>query len=165
MLNLVFVRDTLEKYGLAHLDAKKVLLKMGGRRPGKHCVGKSGGKGSYISAEKQCAGHKGADGKLTQAGKQSERELAARVRDRKGMPEKYEVKFARRSLAENLAPLKGTATERILAPMIRKEHKAARSELSKRRINGGREAIVDKGQDVETLKKEIVGLDDRIESV
>ena len=164
MLNLVFVRDTLEKYGLAHLDAKKVLLKMGGRRPGKHCVGKAGGKGSYISAEKQCAGHKGADGKLTAAGKQSARELAVRVRDRKGMPEKYEVKFARRSLAENLAPVKGTPMEKKLTASITKDHKKERSELNKRRIKGGREAFVDKGQDVETLKKEIGGLDDRIES-
>jgi len=159
-----FVTATLEKYGLAHLDAKKVLLKMGGRRPGKHCVGKAGGKGSYIAAEKKCAAHKGADGKLTQAGKSSAGELAVRVRHMKGMPEKYEVKFARRSLAENLAPVKGTPMEKKLTASITKEHKESRSELNKRRINGGRSAIVDKGQDVETLKKQLGGLDDRIEA-
>jgi len=139
-----FVTATLEKYGLAHLDAKKVLLKMGGRRPGKHCVGKAGGKGSYIAAEKKCAAHKGADGKLTQAGKSSAGELAVRVRHMKGMPEKYEVKFARRSLAENLAPVKGTPMEKKLTASITKEHKESRSELNKRRINGGRAAFVDK---------------------
>lgn len=72
------------KYDL-HLDAQKVLRKIGGRRPGKHCVGKAGGKGSYISAEKQCKGHKSEDGKLTDAGKVSARELANKVRARKGM--------------------------------------------------------------------------------
>ena len=85
MLNIAFISTTLDKYGLAHLDAKKVLLKMGGRRPGKHCVGKSGGKGSYISAEKKCASHKGTFGELTEAGKASARELADKVRKRKGM--------------------------------------------------------------------------------
>ena len=133
MLNLVFVRDTLEKYGLAHLDAKKVLLKMGGRRPGKHCVGKAGGKGSYISAEKQCAGHKGADGKLTQAGKQSARELAARVRDRKGMGTQMETKIGRMPMRDFIADIKGKPTEKTIAPMMRKIHKEARSDLNKRR--------------------------------
>jgi len=144
MLNLVFVRDTLEKYGLAHLDAKKVLLKMGGRRPGKHCVGKAGGKGSYIAAEKNCAGHKGTDGKLTQAGKQSARELAARVRDRKGMGTQMETKIGRMPMRDFIADIKGKPTEKTIAPMMRKIHKEARSDLNKRRIKSGREAIVDK---------------------
>ena len=144
-MDINFVTATIEKYGLAdRFDAKKVLLKMGGRRPGKHCIGKAGGKGSYIAAEKQCAGHKGADGKLTAAGVQSARELAVRVRHMKGMPEKYEVKFARRSLAENLAPVKGTPMEKKLTASITKEHKEERAALNKRRINGGRSAIVDK---------------------
>ena len=144
-MDIDFVAATLDKYGLSdRFDAKKVLLKMGGRHPGKRCVGKGGGKGSYIAAEKKCAAHKGADGKLTQAGKSSAGELAVRVRHMKGMPEKYEVKFARRSLAENLAPIKGAHTEKILASMMRKEHKESRAALNKRRINSGREAIVDK---------------------
>ena len=139
-----FVTATLEKYGLAHLDAKKVLLKMGGRRPGKHCVGKAGGKGSYIAAEKQCGGHKGADGKLTQAGKQSARELAARVRDRKGMGTQMETKVGRMPMRDFIADIKGKPTEKIITPMMRKIHKEARSDLNKRRIKGGRSAIVDK---------------------
>ena len=148
MLNTMdfdFVAATLDKYGLSdRFDAGQVLLKMGGRRPGKHCVGKAGGKGSYISAEKQCAGHKGADGKLTAIGKQSARELAARVRDRKGLSDTMAVKVARMPLREFLEPIKGVHTEKQLAPMFRKHHKEVRAELNKRRINSGREAIVDK---------------------
>ena len=86
MFDLLTVRSTLDKYGLSdRFDAKKVLLKMGGRRPGKRC------KRGWIAAEKQCSDHKTADGKLTAAGKSSARELAARVRDRKGMQDKNEV--------------------------------------------------------------------------
>lgn len=75
------------KYGLRldaaevwlRLDAKQVLRKIGGRRPGKRC------KGGWISAEKQCSDHKTSDGKLTAAGKSSAAELAGKVRSRKGM--------------------------------------------------------------------------------
>jgi len=139
-----FVAATLEKYGLAHLDAKKVLLKMGGRRPGKHCVGKAGGKGSYISAEKKCASHKGADGKLTAAGANSARELAVKVRARKGMQDDRDVTLARMPLKDFIGEQKNSKTAKQLVPMMTKIHGEARSELNKRRINGGRSAIVDK---------------------
>ena len=144
-MDINFITATLDKYGLSdRFDAKQVLLKMGGRRPGKHCVGKSGGKGSYISAEKQCASHKGTDGKLTAAGKQSARELAARVRDRKGMGTQMETRIGRMPMRDFIAGIKGKPTEKIIAPQLRKAHKEARSELNKRRIKGGRSAIVDK---------------------
>ena len=84
MYSLDLVQTTLDKYGL-HLDAKQVLRKIGGRRPGKRC------KNGWIAAEKQCSDHKTKDGKLTAAGKDSARELAARVRDRKGMLDRTSV--------------------------------------------------------------------------
>lgn len=144
-MDIDFVTATLDKYGLSdRFDAKKVLLKMGGRRPGKHCIGKAGGKGSYIAADKQCAGHKGADGKLTAAGKQSARELAARVRDRKGMQDRHEVKVARMPLNDFIGEQRYAKTAKQIVPMMTKIHGEARSELNKRRINGGRAAIVDK---------------------
>lgn len=86
MFILQLVQATLDKYGL-HLDAKQVLRKISGKRPGKHCVGKSG-KRSYISAEKKCADHKNSEGKLTESGKISARELASKVRKRKGMSDR-----------------------------------------------------------------------------
>jgi hypothetical protein len=68
---------------LLHEDAKKVLPKMGGKRPGKKC------KGSYISADKKCSDHSTTTGsgkrKLSEAGKKAAMELAAKVRKRKGM--------------------------------------------------------------------------------
>lgn len=72
----------------ARLDARKVLPKKSGKRPGKFCKGKSG-KGSYIAAEKKCADHETTtpDGKrkLSESGKRSAEELAKKVRERKGM--------------------------------------------------------------------------------
>ena len=80
---LDFVVEVLEKYGLSdRFDAKKVLLKMGGRRPGKRC------KKGWIAAEKQCSDHKTAEGKLTAAGKSSASELADKVRMRKGLSDR-----------------------------------------------------------------------------
>lgn len=79
-----FVQSVLDKHGV-HLDAKKVLKKIGGKRPGKRC------KGGWISAEKQCSDHKTSDGKLTEAGKSSAAELAVKVRSRKGMPDRTSV--------------------------------------------------------------------------
>jgi len=87
MLNtMASVAAILDKYGLSdRFDAKKVLLKMGGRRPGKRC------KNGWIAAEKQCSDHKTADGKLTAAGKSSASELADKVRQRKGMTSKQSI--------------------------------------------------------------------------
>jgi UDP-N-acetylmuramoylalanine-D-glutamate ligase len=74
----------------ARLDARKVLPKKSGKRPGKFCKGK--GKGSYIAAEKRCADHETTtpDGKrkLSESGKRSAEELAKKVRERKGMEAK-----------------------------------------------------------------------------
>jgi hypothetical protein len=67
-----------------YFDAKKVLPKISGKRPGKKCVGKSG-KGSYIAADKKCKGHYSESGKLTEEGKASAQELAGKVRQRKGL--------------------------------------------------------------------------------
>jgi hypothetical protein len=71
----------------ARLDARKVLPKKSGKRPGKFCKGK--GKGSYIAAEKRCADHEtttpGGKRKLSESGKKSAEELAKKVRERKGM--------------------------------------------------------------------------------
>lgn len=64
------------------LDAKKVLPKIGGKRPGKKC-----GK-SYIAADRRCKGHYSESGKLTEEGKASAQELAGKVRSRKGMQTK-----------------------------------------------------------------------------
>jgi hypothetical protein len=64
-----------------YFDAKKVLPKISGKRPGKKC-----GKG-YIAAERKCKGHYSESGKLTEEGKASAQELAGKVRARKGMPE------------------------------------------------------------------------------
>jgi hypothetical protein len=65
------------------LDAKKVLLKMGGRRPGKKCGG------GYIGADKKCRAHEAVSisgkRKLSEDGKRSALELAGKVRGRKGM--------------------------------------------------------------------------------
>ncbi len=77
---------------LLHDDAKKVLPKIGGRRPGKKC------KGSYISADKKCGDHttQSASGKrkLSESGKKSAMELAAKVRERKGLGSKSAPKKA-----------------------------------------------------------------------
>jgi hypothetical protein len=67
-----------------YFDAKKVIPKIGGKRPGKKCVGKSG-KGSYIAADKKCKEHYSESGKLTEEGRASAQELAGKVRARKGM--------------------------------------------------------------------------------
>jgi hypothetical protein len=64
---------------MLYLDAKKVLPKIGGKRPGKRC------KGGWISADKKCSDHKDAGGKLTAAGKSAAAELAAKIRERKGL--------------------------------------------------------------------------------
>ena len=61
-----------------HSDAKKVIPKIGGKRPGKRC------KKGWIPADKQCSDHK-QNGKLTEAGKASAQELAEKVRKRKGL--------------------------------------------------------------------------------
>ena len=75
------------------LDAKKPLMKQGGKRPGKKC-----GKG-YIAAERKCKaefhatetkrinekGEEYTSRKLTEAGKASAKELAAKVRAQKGL--------------------------------------------------------------------------------
>ena len=106
------VESLNQKYGL-HLDAKQVLRKISGKRPGKHCVGKSG-KGSYISAEKKCAGHKTADGKLTESGKISARELASKVRKRKGMSDRNTQK------EEPLKVVKKTRGEVLQASLEKK---------------------------------------------
>ncbi|MGC8715163.1 MAG: hypothetical protein ACP5RH_22495 [Leptodesmis sp.] len=62
-----------------YLDAKKVLPKIGGKRPGKKC-----GK-SYIAADRKCKSHYSESGKLTEEGKASAQELAGKVRARKGL--------------------------------------------------------------------------------
>jgi len=77
----------------ARMDAKKPLLKQGGKRPGKKC-----GKG-YIAAERKCKaeshatetkklnekGEEYTSRRMTAAGKASAQELAAKVRARKGL--------------------------------------------------------------------------------
>jgi hypothetical protein len=132
-MDLDFVQATLDKYGLSeHFDAKKVLRKIGGRRPGKRC------KGGWIAAEKQCSDHK-SEGKLTAAGKQSARELAERVRDRKGMQDKRETRIGRMPLAEYL---KGVSSQ--LAPDMKEVHTQARSGLNTRRAKAGMSPIGDK---------------------
>jgi hypothetical protein len=62
-----------------YFDAKKVLPKISGKRPGKKC------KGSYIAVDKKCNDHY-TNGKLNEKGKASAQELAGKVRDRKGLP-------------------------------------------------------------------------------
>jgi hypothetical protein len=88
---------------LLHDDAKKVLTKISGKRPGKKC------KGSYISADKKCGDHlaETASGKrkLSEAGKKSAMELAAKVRKRKGLGDKAATKKD-----EPVAPNSGLAT-------------------------------------------------------
>jgi hypothetical protein len=98
MLNLYVVRQVLERRGLSdRFDAKKVLLKIGGKRPGKRC------KKGWIAADKQCSDHKTADGKLTAAGKASARELADKVRLRKGLGSRQQVAKPKAEKARNLA--------------------------------------------------------------
>ena len=126
------------------LDAKKVLTKIGGKRPGKKC------KGSYISADKKCSDHSATTGsgkrKLSEAGKRSAMELAARVRERKGMGDKRSANFAKRTLAENLSSIAGAQTEKQLTPMMTKLHKEARKELNDRRAGAGLKKLQDKPQ-------------------
>lgn len=78
-LDLMLLRED----AIAHLDGKKTLRKISGKRPGKKCGN------SYVSADKQCKGHssktESGKRKLTAAGKKSAEELAAKVRARKGL--------------------------------------------------------------------------------
>ena len=62
-----------------YFDAKKVLPKISGKRPGKKC-----GK-TYIAADRKCKSHYSEGGKLTEEGKAAAQELAGKVRARKGM--------------------------------------------------------------------------------
>lgn len=201
MFSLQLVQATLDKYGL-HLDAKKVLRKISGKRPGKHCVGKSG-KGSYISAEKKCADHRNSAGKLTEAGKASARELSAKVRKRKGMPDRNAVdtgKYAEAigkldKLIELGNPRKEPVVKlpnksKVLSPhttarlnsfkeLVRdpeygkdraiKGLKGWKFQNSHRLTESDNEAIsaqidLHQGKDRNALKKQLVGLDDRIEA-
>jgi hypothetical protein len=69
------LREEVREY----FDGKKVLSKIGGKRPGKKC-----GK-TYIAADRKCKEHYSEGGKLTEEGKASAQELAGKVRQRKGL--------------------------------------------------------------------------------
>lgn len=79
-------------------DAKKVLQKISGKRPGKPC-----GK-SFIAADRKCGSHntKTATGKrkLTEEGKKAAELLAAKVRARKGLAPKVKPRFKGKTEAE-----------------------------------------------------------------
>jgi hypothetical protein len=73
-------------------------------------------------------------------------ELAAKVRQRKGMGDKRSANFAKRTLAENLSSIAGAQTEKQLTPMMTKLHKEARKELNDRRAGAGLKKLQDKPQ-------------------
>jgi hypothetical protein len=121
-----------------NLDAKKVLPKIGGKRPGKRC------KGGWISADKKCGDHKDASGKLTPVGKSAAEELAAKIRERKGMGSKVEANIAHKPLSELKAVAKGTNNVRQRNARAANFHGEAREKLNDRRTKAGLPKVADK---------------------
>ena len=123
---------------MLYLDAKKVLPKIGGKRPGKRC------KGGWISADKKCGDHKDASGKLTAAGKSAAEELAAKIRERKGMGSKAAANIAHKPLSELKAVAKGTNNVRQRNARAANFHGEAREKLNDRRTKAGLPKLTDK---------------------
>jgi hypothetical protein len=121
-----------------NLDAKKVLPKIGGKRPGKRC------KGGWISADKKCGDHKDASGKLTPVGKSAAEELAAKIRERKGMGSKAAANIAHKPLSELKAVAKGTNNVRQRNARAANFHGEAREKLNDRRTKAGLPKLTDK---------------------
>lgn len=115
-------RDTQER-----LDARKVLQKISGKRPGKPC-----GK-SYIAADRKCGSHY-SNGKLNETGKKAAELLAAKVRARKGLADKTDIEFARRSRKELLAGINN--------PEMRKRIKASQDKVKAEVNTPARKALI-----------------------
>jgi hypothetical protein len=130
------------------LDAltKKVLLKIGGKRPGKECGD------SHISADKRCHAHEATSlsGKrrLSDAGKRSAMKLAAQVRQRKGMNplESDPGKLAARSQQQALRVLQGgkakSPTARSQDPEYLKLKNLANVEYQKHAVSQSSKASI-----------------------